>query len=183
MAMSLSSVGAVTDSDGHVTHGTSAKNPRGQRLADVFGLQVSLDILGTRNGLSRQRHQDVTDDDSGFVGRSIGFDFENNGSGLFFVWQRLAQMFIATHGLQSHAEIPAWDAAFFQQCFGDAVDSGGGDGDGAESRKARRCDSQDFALRVDYGAPNSPGLPANIATEVWGQAGRRPGTAFLHNQA
>src|SRR5947208_2291126 len=114
MAISLSFVRTVADSDAHVAHGASAKNLRGQRFANVFGLQVRLDIFGTRNGVSRQRDQDVTDDDASLVGRPIGLNFENDGSGFLFVLHRLAQLFRETDRLQSHAEIPARDAAFFQ---------------------------------------------------------------------
>src|SRR3989442_1201886 len=72
MAMSHSSVRAVTDRNGYVAHGAATENFRAQRFADVFGLQVKLDIFWTRNGLPRQRHQDIADDDSGLVSRSIG---------------------------------------------------------------------------------------------------------------
>src|SRR5207302_6778111 len=183
MAISLSFVRTVADSDAHVAHGASAKNLRGQRFANVFGLQVRLDIFGTRNGVSRQRDQDVTDDDASLVGRPIGLNFENDGSGFLFVLHRLAQLFRETDRLQSHAEIAARDAALFQQGFGDTIDSGSGYRNSAESRKARRSDSEDSAVRINYGAANSGGLQANVKPDVWGERGASPGAAFRDNEA
>src|SRR5256884_7783989 len=105
MAISLSFVRTVADSDAHVAHGASAKNLRGQRFANVFGLQGRLDIFGTPNGVSRQRDQDVTDDDASPVGRTISPNLENDGSGFLFVLQRLAQLIRGTERLPSHAAI------------------------------------------------------------------------------
>src|SRR5207244_11574762 len=96
MAISLSFVRTVADSDAHVAHGASAKNLRGQRFANVFGLQVRLDIFGTRNGVSRQRDQDVTDDDASLVGRPVRLNFANDGSGFRSVLHWMPERFRGT---------------------------------------------------------------------------------------
>src|SRR5260370_15639684 len=85
--------------------------------------------------------------------------------------------------MKSHGEIPARHAAFFQQGFGNAIDNGRRDSNGTEPRKARRCDSEDFAVRVNYGAANGSGLQADIKPDVWGKRGTSPGTAFRDHKA
>src|SRR5260370_41964772 len=140
-------------------------------------------IFRRGKGLPRQRDQDIADDNSGFLGRSICLDFENDDRGLLVVLQRLPQIIRETYRLQSHAEIPARHAAFFQQGFGNAIDCGRRDGNGTESRKARRCDSEDFAVRVNYGAANGSGLQAKIKPNVWSKRGASPGTALRDNKA
>src|SRR5260370_34262903 len=144
---------------------------------------MRLDILRTRDGLHRQRDQDLLDDNSGFVGRSICLDFENDDRSLLGVLQGLPQIIRETYRLQSHAEIPARNTAFFQQGFSNAIDSGRRDSNGTEPRKARRCDSEDFAVRVNYGAANGSGLQADIKPDVWGKRGTSPGTALRDNKA
>src|SRR5260370_3227677 len=144
---------------------------------------MRLDILRTRDGLPCQRDQDIPDDNSGFVGRSICLDFENDDRSLLGVLQGLPQIIRETYRLQSHAEIPARNTAFFQQGFSNAIDSGRRDSNGTEPRKARRCDSEDFAVRVNYGSANGRGLQAAIQPEVWGTQGTSPGTAYRDDKA
>src|SRR5207249_11510453 len=88
-----------------------------------------------------------------------------------------------THRLQCHAEMPARDAALFQQGFGDTIDRGGRDRNGAESRKTRRCDSEDFAVRINYRAADSRRLQADIEPDVWGKRGASPRAAFRDHKA
>jgi len=115
MAMSFGSVTAVADQNGHILDGASSDNPGTKGLPDVFGLQVRLNIFWTGDWQPGQRHQNVADDDSCLMRWPIGLDFENDGRRLLLVLQRLPQLLRKPHRLQSHTEIPARDAAFFNK--------------------------------------------------------------------
>src|SRR5260370_11987354 len=144
---------------------------------------MRLDILRTRDGLPCQRDQDIPDDNCGFVGRSSCLDFENDDRSLLGVLQGLPQIIRETYRLQSHAEIPARNTAFFQQGFSNAIDSGRRDSNGTEPRKARRCDSEDFAVRVNYAPANASAFTPHITPAVPGNRGTTPEPPFTSHKA
>ncbi len=108
-------------------------------------------VLKASNRLAGERHNDVADDQAGFVGRAFGFHLENDGRSSLFAVQGLAQGFGQAHGLEADAEVSARDAAFLQERVDHGVDRGGRDGDRAETCETWRGDAEDAAVRVNRG--------------------------------
>src|SRR6516225_34678 len=112
MAMSFSSLRALANHNVGFLKCSSPKELDGQRFADGFCAELPVNIFEPGDDVAGERHKNVADEDAGFVRRTFGFDFEDDGRGLVVAFQGSAQRIGQAHWLQADPKIAAGDAAF-----------------------------------------------------------------------
>src|SRR5580704_747613 len=111
MLMSVVSARTLGHRDGQFLGRATTHDLRGQCLADVFRLQMGLQVFEARDALAGQRNENVADHHSRFVCRASGFDFENDCAGFLLALQRMAKRLGQAHRLQADAKIAARNVA------------------------------------------------------------------------
>jgi hypothetical protein len=138
--------------DGPFLNAAPSNEFQRERFADCVSRQKRLYILKSSDRFPPERHQNVPDDYSSLVCGAVRMYFQNNRRGLFVLLQRLTKGIRQAHRLQTDSEISARNAPLFQKRVDDFVYAGSWNCNRAETRKARRRQTDYVATRVDYRA-------------------------------
>ena len=114
-----------------------------------------MNVFQSRDRVTRDRHDDIADDQPGFVGWSLRLDFEHDCGGFFFALQRLTKRVGQSHKLEAYAEITARHTALLQQRVRDRAHRGGGNRDHTEAGESGSRGPDDLPACIHDRAANA----------------------------
>src|SRR5712664_24477 len=183
MLISGAPIRAFGNGEGDVAGRAAAKKAGGDGFADVFAVQMVLDILEPRDGFGVERKQNVSDYHAGIVSGAAGFDFQHNRGGLFPALERLSEILGEADRLQPDAEVAARNTALREERVHYAVHRGDRQGKGSRGSEFWSGDAGDAAFGVDDCATNSSALQDHIQANVGGESEAAPEVALARHHA
>src|SRR5579859_3894460 len=99
MAMSVSSVCALANDDVCFLEGSAANEFERKRFTNGLSTKLAMNVLEPRDGMVCESDKNVADDDAGFVRRTFGLDFQNNGGRFVVAFDCFSKRIRQTHGL------------------------------------------------------------------------------------